>query len=327
MREIIISKIQPSPFHTRIDLGDIESLATNIGDHGLQNPITVRKLPKQKYELISGARRLEAARILGWEKIPAIIRNVSDAEAATLCISENLQRASLNPIEEARGYQMLKDTFNLTHEEIAQIGGKSRSYITNSLGLLKLDEFLQACLICEKLTVSHVRIINMAPDNIPKYRLADIVMDWRLSVKELEDIVYRLQKRQKLLHWSRHIPISVIKIPSKAFTSESRDYKKGVVTIDTSMALIGGLERLLNARKRGEEIVEAEVVYFSEWLLPSDSWTIREPERTKDAPSKPSDKFSLILAELIGNKEEMYNRYPVHSVISDEDYLVFLPRR
>jgi ParB/RepB/Spo0J family partition protein len=323
IRDIPIDKIQPSPFQTRIDFGDIESLAKNIKVHGLQNPITVRKLPKRKYELVSGARRLEAVRILGWERITASIIDVSDTEAAILCISENLQRENLNPIEEARGYQMLRDKFDLTHEKIAELAGTSRSYITNSLGLLKIDPFLQACLICGKLSISHIRIINTAPKDIPKYRLADIVMDWRLNVKELENIVTKLRKKVKILLWTRDIPIEHIKIPLQAFTSD--DSARGVVIIDTTMALIGGLDILLKARKNGERTIEAEVVYFADLLYPSQSWTSIEPTKTESASSKPSGQFSRILSELIGDLDEMYKKYPVHRVIRNEDYLVFVP--
>lgn len=323
--DIPINKISPSPYQTRIDIGDIESLAENFKKFGLQQPITVRKISKQQYELIGGARRLEAARILGWNTIQAIIKDVSDAEAAAICVSENLQRENLNPIEEARAYRMLIDKFNLAHAKVAAIAGKSRSYITNSLSLLKIDEFLQARVICGELTISHVRIINIAPDNIQKFRLADIVMDWKLSVRELEDVVNRLQEKQMLLHWTREIPIEKIRIPLKAFTSKGSEYDSGVVIIDTSMALIGGLEILLNARRKGEKTVKAEVVYFAYLLWPSESWIIREKISTQDTPEKPLNRFSQVLADFVGNTEEMYNRYPVHGIISDDDYLVFLP--
>lgn len=325
-RNIPIKNVSPSPFQTRIGYSDIEPLAQNINEYGLQQPIIVRKLTKRKYELISGARRLEATRILGWEKIPASIMDVSDVDAAALCLSENLQRANLNPIEEARGYKMLVDEFNMTHEEVAVIAGKSRPYITNSLSLLKLDPFLQACLLCGKLTLSHVRIINMAPDEIPKYRLADIVMDWNLTVSELKDLVKRLHERRMILFWTREIPIENIKIPTKAFTSSRGGYESGIVIIDTRMTLIGGLERVMNARKNREKTVEAEVVYFSDWLRPSESWTLHEPLETQDTPSISSSRFSQVLAELMEDPEEMTKKYPVHSIKRDEDYFTFLAR-
>ena len=327
VRDISLEEICASPYQTRIDYRDIESLAQNIKEVGLQQPVTVRKLAPHKYELISGSRRLEAARLLGWDKISAIVKDASGVEAAIMCLSENLQRQNLNPIEEARGYQMLIKEFNMTHNEIAGKVGKSRPYVSNSLSLLHIDEFLQACLICDELTISHTRIINTAPDDIEKYRLADLVMDWRLSVQELKDIVTRLREKRKLLQWTRNIPIENIKIPSIAFTTPENGYYEGdAVIVDTSMVLLGGLGRLLKARRRGEETVETTVVYYTDWLKPSENWISEEPMATTDPTSISSSKISKILAELIGDAEEMYQRYPIHSIKDENDYLAFLPR-
>jgi ParB family chromosome partitioning protein len=326
VRDISLEEICASPYQTRIDYRDIESLANNIKEVGLQQPVTVRKLATHKYELISGSRRLEAARLLGWDKISAIVKDASDVETAIMCLSENLQRENLNPVEEAKGYQMLIDNFKMTHNEIAGKVGKSRPYITNSLSLLQIDEFLQACLICGELTISHTRIINTAPDKIEKYRLADIVMDWGLSVQELKDMVTRLQEKQKHLLWTRNIPIEHIKIPSIAFSPENGYYEGGAVIADTGMVLLGGLGRLMNARKRGEETVETIVVYFTDWLKPSENWISEEPRATIDPTDTSSSKFSKILAELMGDTEEMYQKYPLHLIKDENDYLAFLPR-
>ena len=326
-RDIPLEEIYASPYQTRIDFKDIESLAQNIKEVGLQQPITVRKLAPHKYELISGSRRLEAARLLSWDNISAIVKDASDVETAIMCLSENLQRENLNPVEEAKGYQMLIDKFNLTHNEIAGKVGKSRPYITNSLSLLQIDELLQACLICEELTISHVRIINTAPDDVDKYRLVDIVMDWGLSVQELKDIVTRLREKRKLLQWTRNIPIENIKIPSIAFTKPETGYYEGdAVIIDTGMALLRGLGHLMNARRGGKETVETIVFYFTDWLKPSENWISKEPRATIEPTGTSSSKFSRILAELMGDTEEMYRKYPVHRIKDENDYLAFLPR-
>jgi ParB family chromosome partitioning protein len=321
-REISVKRISSSPYQTRISIRDVNSLAKNIAEYGLQHPITVRRISKGKYELISGARRLEAVKSLGWKKISAVIKEVSDSEAATLCLSENLQRANLNAIEEARGYKMLIDLFDYTHEKISKIVGKSRTFITNSLSLLKLDKFLQACIVCGELTISHVRIINMAPDYIEKFRLADIVMDWRLTIKELHDIVKKLNDNKQILSWRRVIPISKIKIPVSSFTSKYPD--NGVVIVDSGLMLYGGLERILRAREKGKVQVEAEVVYFADWLNSSESCSLIEFNRTKNITSNNS-YFSNVLAELIGDDEKMYNLYPVHYIPMKEDYLFLQP--
>jgi hypothetical protein len=215
------------------------------------------------------------------------------------------------------GFQMLIDKFELTHSEIASIAGKSRSYITNSLSILKIDEFLHACLIWEELTVSHVRLINMAPDNIAKYRLADIVMDWKLTVKELEAIITSLREDRKFLNWTREIRIENIKIPATAFEPNSTAYE-GNVTIDTRMVLWVGLESLMKAKRSGQEKVEVEVIYMSDWLKPSEAWT-RSPTVPETPSNLPPSQFAQVLADLIENTEEMFERYPVHGLKSDED--------
>jgi hypothetical protein len=194
------------------------------------------------------------------------------------------------------------------------------------LSLLQIDEFLKAALICDKLKISHTRIINTAPDDVDKYRLADLVMDWQLSVQELRDIVTRLHEKEKHLLWTRNIPIESIKIPSIAFSPESVYFWGDAVFIDTGMALLGGLGHLMNARRRGEETVETIVVYFTDWLKSSENWISEEPRSTTDPTSISSSKFSKILEDLIGDAEEMYKRYPVHRINDETDYLAFVPR-
>ena len=323
LTQIKLGQIQPCPFQTRIGLGNIESLAENMDTHGLQSPITVRPLPGDKYQLVFGTRRLAAAKLLKWEAIACFVRELTDSETAEICLSENLQRENLNSIEEAIAFKTLIDKFGYTHEQIAERVGKSRAYISNSVRLLKIDPFLQACIMTGKLNISHVRVLNTLPVEIPKYRVGDLVMDWGLTVRELEEIINSIKTGKPVLSWTREIPIDSILIPVRALNPEY-SYGWGIVIIDTGRVLMGGLDKLLEAQETGESTVEAEVIYFSDFLTPSNNWV--PVDDFVDDEWKPSSPFQKILAELMGSPVEMYNRYPVHLVKHDADYMVLLPR-
>lgn len=323
LTQIKLGQIQPSPFQTRIGLGDIESLAENMDSHGLQSPITVRPLPDNGYQLVFGTRRLEAAKLLKWETIACFVKELTDAETAEICLSENLQRENLNPIEEALAFRTLIDNFGHTHEKVAERVGKSRAYITNSLMLLKIDPFLQACIMTRKINVSHIRILNTLSDEIPQYRVADLIMDHNLSVRELEETIRSIKAGKPVLSWMREIPIDSIKIPVKALNPEY-NYGWGTVIINTSGVLMGGFDKLLKAQETGENTVEAEVIYYTDFLRQPDAG-IPEDEYVDDA-WKPSSSFQKILSDLVGSPNEMFNRYPIHMVIHDTDCMALLPR-
>jgi len=115
LTKIPVNKILPSQYQTRIVIDNVKTLAADIETHGLQQPITVRELPNGELELVFGARRLEAAKLIGWETIPGFIRKLSDAESAEICLSENLHRDNLNAIEEAKLFEMMINKFGYTH--------------------------------------------------------------------------------------------------------------------------------------------------------------------------------------------------------------------
>jgi ParB/RepB/Spo0J family partition protein len=263
VNKIKLSDIVPSPFQSRFNLRGIEELAISMASQGLQTPPTVRPLPDGRFEIAAGTRRVETARYLGWSEIPCFVMELSDEEAASYCITENIQREDLNPIEEAWAYKRYKEKFNVTDKELGERFGKSRSYITNSLSLLRIDEFLQACLIHEKITVSHARLINTLPEEIPKYRVADLITDWNLTVEELRNIIKTIKSGKICFSWTLEIPITSILILSSAFEVSSR-YRSGIIIVDTARRLYGGLDALLEARERGEKSVIAEIFYYTE---------------------------------------------------------------
>lgn len=189
IHEVDIPLILPNPFQPRLkfDEEEINSLAETIKEKGLLQPVLLRK-KGNSYEVISGERRVRAAKLAGLKKIPAIIKDVSDSEMLEITLIENLQREELNPLEEARGYLTLMKEFGLTQEEVAKKVGKSRSAIANTMRLLKLPEEIQKAILEEKISEGHARALLSIKDE--KLMLAEFrkLLKEKKSVRELESI-------------------------------------------------------------------------------------------------------------------------------------------
>ena len=179
------------------DKDKLEDLTQSIKDKGVLQPILVRPIgskSKSSYQIVAGERRWQAALKAGLAQLPVLVRDLSDQEVLEIGVVENVQRANLNPIEEALAYQALKDQFSRTQEEIAKAIGKSRPYIANMLRLLTLPERAQNYLSEGKISAGHARAIISAPDPT---ELADMIAQKGFSVREAEDWVRRLKSPNK----------------------------------------------------------------------------------------------------------------------------------
>ncbi len=185
--ELPLDDIRPNPIQPRKDMGGekLKELAQSIQIHGLISPILVRRV-NSKYEIIAGERRYHACRMAGLQRVPAIIKDVSDDDSFKLSLIENLQREDLNPIEEAEAYATLYQQFGLTHQEIADSVMKDRSTITNSLRLLNLPEEMKASLREGTLTPGHARAILMIDSDDARGALYQQVITKGISVRETE---------------------------------------------------------------------------------------------------------------------------------------------
>ena len=190
-REIGLEQIIPNPRQPRRDFSasDLQELQHSMQASGLLQPIAVRPRKDGRFELIAGERRFRAAGQLGWKTIPAFVRDVSDEQLLSLALVENLQRADLNPIEEAEGYRQLINEFGLAHQQVAQAVGKDRSTITNALRLLALPEDVQRLVRDGSLTLGHARALLGVPPGTSLAELAQRVVAQRLSVREVERMV------------------------------------------------------------------------------------------------------------------------------------------
>ena len=180
-----ISELRSNPYQPRkvFDEAALQELASSIKEHGVFQPIIVKKSIKG-YEIIAGERRVKASQIAGLEEIPAIIREFNDTEMMEIALLENLQRENLNAIEESMAYKKLLETLGLTQEELAKRLGKSRSHITNMLGLLNLPEEIQTQISDKKISMGHARVLSKLDNKEQQQELAEKVISEGLSVRK-----------------------------------------------------------------------------------------------------------------------------------------------
>ncbi len=196
--ELLIDEISPNRFQPRkyFDDDKLEELVTSIRDNGVLQPIVVQKV-EGGYELVVGERRWRASKKAGLKKIPAVIREVSDAQALELAIIENIHRQDLNPIEEAEAYARLADEFALTQEMIAKKVGKSRTAVANILRLLKLSRNIKEDLISGKMSMGHARTL-LGLDNAGQMEaLRKEIFKQDLTVRQTESRVNKLKQPEK----------------------------------------------------------------------------------------------------------------------------------
>lgn len=189
--EIPLTDIEVNPFQPRVEFNEeaLKELSESIAIHGVVQPVTVRALSENKFQLIAGERRLRASKLAGKTSIPAYVRTANDQEALEIALIENIQREDLNAIEVGITYQRLLDECSLTHEEMAKRLGKSRSVITNYLRLLKLPPTIQTALKKNKLTMGHARCLAGVDDSFVQLDVFNKITTQKLSVRQTEELI------------------------------------------------------------------------------------------------------------------------------------------
>lgn len=195
VQEVLISEIVPNQYQPRsvFDEEKLHELAATIRDHGIIQPVVLRPIG-EKYEIIAGERRWRACTYLGWEKIPAIVRNLDDDQTASIALIENLQREELTPIEEALAYSRLIDIHGLTQEGLAQKLGRGQSTIANKLRLLKLPPVVQSAILEKKITERHARALIILKDAEKQEKLLNEIIEKQLNVKQTEKKIQRMMQ-------------------------------------------------------------------------------------------------------------------------------------
>ena len=240
-----LSVLQPGKYQprTRMDEGALNELAESIRAQGIMQPVLVRSVGQQHYEIIAGERRVRAAAIAGLTEVPVLVRNVPDESAAAMALIENIQREDLNPLEEAQGVHRLVSEFHLTHEDAAHAIGRSRSATSNLLRLLHLAKPVQTMLMAGDLDMGHARAL-LAVNAATQINLANQIVGKRMSVREAERLVARTGADETAADAS-HLP-----------TRHRRD--PDVVRLETELSdrLATRVEVKLRTKGRGQLVID-----------------------------------------------------------------------
>lgn len=240
-----INDIEPNREQPRknFDEDALLELSESIKQFGILQPLLVQK-KTDYYEIIAGERRWRAAKIAGLKEIPVIIKEYSNQEIVEISLIENIQRENLNPIEEAMAFKRLLTEFNLKQDEVAERVSKSRTAVTNSMRLLKLDENVQQMIIDDMITTGHARALLAVEDSSLQYSIANKIFDEKLSVRETEKLVKNLKEKKKE--------------KPKETPTDDFIYKD----IEEKMKSIIGTKVIINAKSKDKGKIEIE--YYSD---------------------------------------------------------------
>ncbi|QHZ54311.1 ParB/RepB/Spo0J family partition protein [Brevibacillus sp. NSP2.1] len=193
VKEVSFSEIRPNPYQPRkeFEQSAIDELANSIREHGIIQPLIVRKSIKG-YELVAGERRLRAAKLAGLKQVPVVVKAYTDQQLMEIALIENLQRENLNPLEEAEAYEKLIAHHDYTQEQLAQRIGKSRPHVANMLRLLQLPESIRKMVSAAELSMGHARALLGVSDEKVQKQLAKDVVEKGLNVRQLEELVKQL---------------------------------------------------------------------------------------------------------------------------------------
>lgn len=241
IQEIPVNQIDANPNQPRKAFNEetLKKLEQSIKKYGIVQPVIVRKKDNGNYELIAGERRLRAAKNAQLEKIPVVIKEYDNRESAEIALIENLQREDLNPIEEGKAYESIIKKYDLTQEEMSQIAGKSRSYITNTLRLLTFPDAIQKLLQSKKLTTGQARPLLALKTVAEQLKLAKKIVEEGLSARQVEKILSekttpKPKKEAQISTYLRAMEEEIITSLGtlvKIKTGRGKNSKKGTITI------------------------------------------------------------------------------------------------
>ena len=243
-----INKVEPNREQPRKNFNEdaLQELAESIKQYGIIQPLIVQK-KDDYYEIIAGERRWRAAKKAGLKKVPVIIRDLSEQEIMEISLIENIQRENLNPIEEAVAYKRLLNEFNLKQDEIAERVSKSRTAVTNSMRLLRLNEKVQEMVIDDMISTGHARALLGITDEDKQYAMAQKIFDEKLSVRETEKLVKKMQKQKET--------------PPKAVDQDLEKY--AVIYQDLAEKMKGILGTKVSINQKNAKSGKIEIEYYS----------------------------------------------------------------
>ena len=238
--ELKINDLEPNRNQPRKSFDDeaLAELADSISQHGVLQPLLVRPIPGGGYQIVAGERRWRAARMAGLQTVPAVVRELDDGQVMEAALIENLQREDLSPLEEAKGYQTLMETYEMTQEDVSRTVGKGRSTITNALRLLQLPEEVQELLRGGEITAGHARALLAIKDEEMMIALAKRIPSEELSVRAIEKLAQRINEdppkkrmRKAAVPYFKEVELSLHEHLGRK-VHVSGDEKKGVLQIE-----------------------------------------------------------------------------------------------
>lgn len=215
-----LQKVEPNPNQPRhrFDEEELQALADSISEHGILQPLAVRKMERGFYQIIAGERRWRAARLAGLQEVPVVVVEADDKTVMELALIENLQRQDLNPMEEAEGYRVLTEEYGLTQEEAAARVGKSRPAVANALRLLALPDEVRELVEKGELSAGHARAILSLPTKAKQKTAAQRILALRLSVRQAEAMCKRLAAEEKKPEPPKHTDVDYVAECEKALS-------------------------------------------------------------------------------------------------------------
>ena len=215
-----LQKVEPNPNQPRhrFDEEELQALADSISEHGILQPLAVRKMEGDFYQIIAGERRWRAARLAGLQEVPVVVVEADDKTVMELALIENLQRQDLNPMEEAEGYRVLTEEYGLTQEEAAARVGKSRPAVANALRLLALPDEVRELVEKGELSAGHARAILSLPTKAKQKTAAQRILALRLSVRQAEAMCKRLAAEEKKPEPPKHTDVDYVAECEKALS-------------------------------------------------------------------------------------------------------------
>ena len=275
--EVALDDIIPNRFQPRLafDEGALNELAKSIKEHGIIQPLVLRKIGN-KYEIIAGERRYKAAYIAGLRKVPAVTIDLNDNESAEVAIVENIQRKDLSPIEEAKSYKKLLERGYLTQEQLATRMGKTQATISNKLRLLNLSPKVQDALLNNKISERHARSLLRIEDKSKQEELLDNIIENRINVKDTDDMINEMLSTPKVEE----------KVYSNPYNEPVKETKDDEFDIDAIMARIQKKIDDLSKEDDNRVVLENNDLEYREPVkhrgLSSSSITYEEPELIED---------------------------------------------
>lgn len=253
LKEIEMARIRPAPGQARklFDRDKLNELAASIKEHGVIQPVVVRPLGEGGYELVAGERRWRACQLLGYSKIPAVVKECRDMEAVEVSLIENVQRQDLNPLEEASAYSKLMEKYGLTQEDVSARVGKSRPFIANAVRLLDLSDEIKEMLKDGRLSAGHARALLALKDAKQQVAAAGKIAGQQLSVRQAEQMVKKILaekdvRREESVGRSRYISEAEDKL-KRIFGAGAkiRETRRGGGTLEIKFKNREDLQRLL----------------------------------------------------------------------------------